>query len=131
MHIQILDTLIASDGHHSEYIHNLSLREKRHFHVATFIHSPQVHAYDHGNTQTTLSFSVTRQHGSVQNAKDFLLSHNATLQGLQGHAQIIENESVHYLHNAIITQVDGSLEDVSTTHTYTLIGGIFSEEPPF
>lgn len=131
MHIQILDTLIASDIHHNEYIHNLSLREQRHFHVATFIHSPQVHVYDHGNTQTTLSFSVTRQHGSPQNAKDFLLSHNTTLQGLQGHAQIIENESTHYLHNAIITQIEGLLKDVSTTHTYTLIGGLFSEEAPF
>ena len=131
MHIQILDTLIASDIHHNEYIHNLSLREQRHFHVATFIHSPQVHVYDHGNTQTTLSFSVTRQHGSPQNAKDFLLSHNATLQGLKGHAQIIEKESTHYLHNAIITQIEGLLKDVSTTHTYTLIGGLFSEEAPF
>ncbi len=130
MHIQINHTILASDRNDNEYTFNLSLKENRHFHIASFINSLQVHAHDHGNIQSTFSFSVTRQHGSTQAAQDFLLGHNASLQGLQGHAQITEEASTHYLHNAIITHIEGHLRDVSTTHTYTLVGGLFSKDPP-
>lgn len=130
MHIQIHHTVLASDTYDNEYTFNFSLREDRQFQIASFINSLQVHAHDHGNTQSTFRFSVTRYHGSTEAAKDFLLSHNSSLQGIQGHAQITESGSTHYLHNAILTHIEGHLNDVSTTHTYILIGGLFSKDLP-
>lgn len=86
---------------------------------------------DRGNKSTSISFSVTRLHGSLRAAFAFLLSHGAEAPG-QGliafEATDGGGRTVRYLVNGVLAQVGSSFTGATTFHRYQIRGGVVSQK---
>ena len=129
MRILLKKVSLAGGLGSKEYPSGVTVQQSRQVHVASSLNASSIQAFDRGNVKTTITFCVTRQHGSIQGAQNFILSHCSSLSGLYGCAEFIEETGqITYLQNTVLSHISGSLNGVATTHTYTLVGGILSNQ---
>lgn len=131
MRIFISNIPLSQGSQYQEYPEYFTLTEEHQVHIEHFLNSPQVHTYDRGNIKTTLSFSVTRHHGSVSNAQKFILTHSRQLYPISGPITFQEEDSPtrYILENAVIQKIESTLNGTSTTHTYYITAGKMQESP--
>jgi hypothetical protein len=95
--------------------------------VASFLRASHATPIDRGNRTAELRFSVLRRHGSVAEATEFLLTHGAGLADLEGTARLHSegpSRASFQLSPAVLRRVQGVQEGTTTTHSYTIVGGI-------
>ncbi|NQT93221.1 MAG: hypothetical protein HQ559_10705 [Lentisphaerae bacterium] len=88
---------------------------------------------DRANLKTEVSFSVAREHESLQDAWVFALTHYAGLPG-EGLVTFEASNSAGavkrlYLVDATLSVTGHKADGVRTTHTYKIQGGAMSESP--
>lgn len=92
-----------------------------------FLRAVQCTMQNRGNVKTVVTFTVTREHSSIQNAWTFALLHYATLpgQGTITFEAATNTGAVKriYLDNAALSVSEHQANGVRTRHTYTIQGG--------
>lgn len=80
-----------------------------------------------GNNVITIRYEVSRQHGSVQAAEDYLIVHRAMLPMELGMVCEIRLNGPaikrYYLTQPLVQSSEGTYRGLRTFHTYTLLGG--------
>lgn len=83
-----------------------------------------------GNTQMTVSFTVTRLHASLRIAEGYMLKHETDLPKV-GTVKFFTqdpngSENEYYMHNAALQSHQGQHHGLTTIHNYQLTGGQIS-----
>lgn len=121
-----IGTIVLADGvEKNEAPYNVKISNTRAIQVTQSIRGESVKSYDRGNQQTTLEFTVTRKHESIEDAQMFILQHSSSLNNLSDYLTIIEEPSnlVYYLTDATIAEINGYVTNNTSTHQYKVIGG--------
>lgn len=103
--------------------------------VSKFLRGVQAVVRDRGNEYTTISFDITRSHGTIQAAEAFLLNHrtNSVKYGtliLTCDDGSHTNTTVMYLANAFWKRGRIKPLGMLTTTSYTFTGGLLSSTNP-
>ena len=106
---------------------NLRVNGKRQVQTAGFLRAASAGVYARGERVNTISFAITREHGSYGAAESFLFSHAATLPASGTFIALCEDAGgaqVRYVaHASAVTADEGTQRGVTTTHVYTLVCG--------
>lgn len=99
--------------------------------TAEYLRAAAVEVFDRGNRRTSISFSVTRTHASLEAAELFILKHETTLP----RRGLIEFEAHQgrgraWLYDAVLTQASCSHKGVTSVHDYAILGGAVSSVNP-
>ena len=118
-------TWLANGGRES--IDGLAIDGQRIVQVGTFIRAEEITPFARKNKKTTITFSVSREHNSIEDCGNFILTHAAELP-FQGTLHMIsiaaggaEYEKI--LPNATIISDRSRQMGQSSFHSYTFIGG--------
>ncbi len=98
------------------------------------LYAESITLYDQKRKTTVISFSVEREHPTIQDAELFILEHETevphrglvTLMAFIGSGRTVER----FLKNAVVEQMNGNQRGVRTTHTYTIRGGKILDRKP-
>lgn len=132
MKITLDTTTLAAGG--AEGPRNLRVSQARGVQQSDFVRATYGDQWARGNIRNTITFEVTRIHGSIREASQFILDHAQSLpsSGLLILAEITaDGTSRRFLPGAVLVNVD-CLRQVgaSTEWAYVLIGGeILTRDP--
>jgi hypothetical protein len=100
--------------------------------VAEYLRASSVEVFDRGNLRTVISFSVTREHASVEAAQSYLVQHAVTVprSGLV-EIEYEQGRGRAWLYGAVMPQANSSHSGCSTTVEYEIIGGAMSAVSPY
>ena len=118
-------SLAAGDDESPE---NLRVNGKRQVQTAGFLRAASAGVYARGERVNTISFAITREHGSYGAAESFLFSHAATLPASGTFTALCEDAGgaqVRYVRTRLRRHGtdEGTQRGVTTTHVYTLVCG--------
>lgn len=93
--------------------------------TAQFLRASTVKLFNRGNSHYTAQFGVWRQHATIEQAEDYLITHPGELPTADGLVCEIElnGGSKVYLTTPFIEISDSSIRGLRTEHTYRLLGG--------
>lgn len=127
MRITVGNPEFVLSDHNSTAPADLRIVERRLTQVTEFVRAVDISTFDRKNKQTTITFSVTRQHASIRGAGVYMLEHATKLpnRGLVTIEARDTNGSLtrRYLKNAMISSVESRQLGVSTFHSYEIVGG--------
>lgn len=93
--------------------------------TAQFLRASAVKLFNRGNNRYSAQFGVWRQHATIEQAEDYLITHPGelpTANGLVCEIELNAGRKV-YLSTPFIEIVDSSIRGLRTEHTYRLLGG--------
>ena len=127
MKILIGNIVLAGGVEAQESPYDVTVRNEREIQIVGVLRGDAAASYDRGNQRTTLSFRVTRRHGSIEDAQKFVLTHAANLGNLSTSVTVVEEPSgdEYALPNATVAGVQSSSLGSTSTHEYRIIGGNF------
>ena len=115
-------------------VEDFQIEEQREMQVAHFFRGKQVTPYDRGNKQTTIRFTVWREHKTLRHSEVFALEHAKKVPGsglLKIMSRIANGVSTDRWFEATVCAVTRSgYLGVSTFHSYELIGGEVLDKNP-
>ena len=113
---------------------SLRINAKRSVQIGQCIRAEAARPFNRKNTQTTVSFSVTRSHADMMAAHVYMLWHEVSIPG-SGNVRFTgynQNgaETVFYFTAGSLDTTDASHTGLTTFHSYTLIGGRLTDKEP-
>jgi len=132
MKVKINNTWLARGERES--VADLQINGRRIIQIAQLLRADEIKMFDRKNHQTTVSFSVSRLHSSVQASECFILEHSTGLPG-QGLVTFVATDDngrdvERHLQAACIEIDESRYIGRSTHHTYTVIGGKMLKQKP-
>lgn len=112
-----------------------SLDGKRKTQVTEPLRAAQVIARDRNNRQTQIDFVLAREHGTIQEAEFFALTHMDSLPG-SGLLTLVADDGSHtntkstYIANAVLTNCKVSYKGQLSFTTYSFVGGAVAKTKP-
>lgn len=101
---------------------------------AQFLRAEAGKFYDRKNRTTTVTFSVTRLHATLQDAELFLLTHESAMPraGLVTFTarSDADEELSRYLADALVSVAEATYTGVASRHFYKITGGLLLTAPP-
>ncbi len=130
MKISIGNISLANGHDHKEEPYDFSLHHTRQTQMATPLRSNSSKWYDRGNQTITITFSVTKQHTSVEAAQQYVIQHAIELNNLSSQLIIVEEPSQKQfiLLDAVMSEITSSSTGITSTHFYKIIGGNLSSD---
>lgn len=118
-------------GHGPTAPANLRINGQTVAEAAEYLRAATVEVFDRGHRRTTITFSVTRIHASLETAELYLLKHETTLprRGLV-EFEVWQGRGRAWWYDAVLIQSACSHQGVTSFHEYTLVGGAVSGLPP-
>jgi hypothetical protein len=127
MKVRIGTTYLARGVDAGEDVSGLRSQGRSQAQVNPAVGAEAVECIDRGNLQMTITFSVDREHESIEAAIVHALRHKSDLIGISGDCEFVSEdgvaERVLTLAAAVIPDVDVETDGVSTTTRYTITGG--------
>lgn len=121
-----IENITLAQGHKAcEEPNDLKIQGLKELQVASLLRAKEVMVFDRGNTKITITFNVTRQHPSADEALIHIMKHTEEVTSIHGTASFeIENKSntVFSLTNASVRQVTSFIKGVTSYHAYEIIG---------
>ena len=131
MKIKIKNTYLARGIQHKESPRDLNIIGKRNIQEASFLGGMEIKTFDRGNLSNRVSFKITRQHDSLEEAIRHTLLHSSKIEGLNGTVEFIaeenDKETSFELMNASVRYVESKVTATATHHRYEIIGGKFKD----
>lgn len=125
MKISIGDVKLVRGWEYCEEATDLKVCGRKELQISQLLRAKEVKVFDRGNTKTTVSFKVKRQHATAKCALAFILSHGEEISEVQGEA-LFELEdsltSIFGLKDASVAQVESRVDGVTTFHRYEIVG---------
>ena len=113
---------------------SLRINCRRVIQVAQHLRAEAARPFNRRNTQTTVSFSVTRSHTDVLAAQSYMLWHEVAIPSSGIVRFTAYNpagaETVFFFTAGSLETSDASHIGLSTMHSYTLIGGRITDKEP-
>lgn len=99
--------------------------------TAEYLRATVVDVFNRGNRRTSVTFSVTREHASVEAAQLYLLRHevNVPRSGLVTFEAEQARGSL-WMYDAVLNTVSSSHVGATTLHSYSILGGEISNINP-
>lgn len=133
MRVKLGGTWITGDSMR-ERPRDLRINGARVVQDAQFLRASAGRSFDRSNLKTSVSFAISREHSSIQAAEAFILAHYCELPGsgtLELHAEATTGGvKQYYMTNAVLSVTGGSVNGVSTDHSYEITGGILTTTRP-
>lgn len=123
------DFVLVAGVAETALMEDLKINHQRVVQVGEFLRALTAQPFARGNRKTTMSWSITREHADFRAAEQFLLSHSAEIPASGTLMLIAEGsgQKTYKLSNAELQTHESKRIGVTTLHTYTFIGGDFSE----
>jgi hypothetical protein len=136
-----IGSLVLSEGlggSISELPSAYAVNGRRNIQLAEFFRGVTARGYNRRNTMNRIVFSITREHATHREALEWDLAHRVAADALDGSEQVTFEFQDSSGSSSTIYLWYGQLEGmsvqpiigVSTTHTYTLVGGKLSATAP-
>lgn len=109
----------------------LSISEERGVEKIEALRATNAQFIDRGNASVSISFTVSREHASVEAAQGYMLFHASNVPH-SGRVEFEEwqNRGRAWIYGAVLTVGSSIQRGVSTEHQYTIQGGAFSKVSP-
>lgn len=112
-----------------EHTQDLRINGKELLQVAQFLRATRGKAFPRGNTTTTVTFTVTREHADGRTCEEFIMAHHAAIPKAGDVLFIAEGsgQSRYKLSDAGLDSHEPVQIGVASIHRYVFIGGDFTE----
>lgn len=125
MKILLENLVLARGAVHCEFPENFKIQGVKELQVVSLIRAKEVKIFDRGNSQITITFKVTRQHNTANEARLYVMEHTTTALALHGKAyfELEDGASTCFaLQDASVRHLSGHIDGLLSHYSYEIIG---------